>query len=246
MPALPHLERLHKAQLTILLLTGDEHFVEMSAFEAAQMLKRRQQRLGEEATPANSHVRELYDTSLPVIDGPAANSEEDILEISEEYDESLHGLVQHSSPAPTTETTAVRDAAVAEQGWKSSKCSGLRRLCLVVALAVALQIMDFDTIRGTDIVQKWHLRHMAENCIPVEGIAEHDSSSAAALRQASADEQALMSRMDELEAQEAVAEAAAKEKESSMKAAEPADSKQEDSNPQQHRRKNAGDKSSLR
>ena len=98
----------HQAQLIILLLTGEEHFVEMSAYEAAQMLQRRQQGLEKQAIPTSSQVNKLPDSPIPSADSLAANTEEGILEISEDYDELVHGPLQQSSLAPMTKASAGR------------------------------------------------------------------------------------------------------------------------------------------
>ena len=82
--------------------------------------------------------------------------------------------------------------------------------------------------------------------IPLEGLAEQNQSSAGALGQISDDEQALMSRIDELEAQEAAAEAAAQDQSSCIETSQPSSSKQDVSKPRQQGSKYTGKKPSLR
>ena len=73
--------------------------MEMSAFDAAQMLQRRKQSLEEKAISEDGQMTALDNStaSLPV--STAAAAQDGLLEISEAYDEAVHGPLQSSRPA---------------------------------------------------------------------------------------------------------------------------------------------------
>lgn len=107
--------------MTISRPTGQEHFVEMSAYEAAEMLRRRQQSLEEEAVLATGQNIGLDDSSILASTTPAGEGR--MLDISEEYDEELHGPLQHSPPAAMPTSKAGGVETIDEQAQKLCVCS---------------------------------------------------------------------------------------------------------------------------
>ncbi len=93
------------------MVAGDEHFVEMSAFEAEQMLQRQRQGLQGKQRPAHSSKIESHDSPISEASTLAEADSERVFEISEEYDESLHGPLHDDSHAPLDQSPTGRSAA---------------------------------------------------------------------------------------------------------------------------------------
>lgn len=73
--------------------------MEMSAFDAAQMLQRRKQSLEEKAISEDGQMTALNNSTASLPASTAAAAQDGLLEISEEYDEAVHGPLQSSRSA---------------------------------------------------------------------------------------------------------------------------------------------------